>query len=151
MLTCSDNSVLSNHSEGRSVSSQLHSRTVLNTEQRKTGNQSYDDNYFIIHSGIIQERQMPKSPMSSRKHFTDRKVTEFSELFLSIASLLSIFKRTLPGCNTRVTLCLPSKYCTKIQTVKLVRHWNRLHREALDASSLKVFKTSLDGALSYLV
>jgi len=29
----------------------------------------------------------------------------------------------------------------------VVRHWNRLPREFLDAPSLEVFKASLDGAL----
>jgi len=33
----------------------------------------------------------------------------------------------------------------------VVRHWNRLPREAVDASSLEVFKAKLDGALSNLV
>ncbi|PKU32073.1 hypothetical protein llap_17622 [Limosa lapponica baueri] len=36
-------------------------------------------------------------------------------------------------------------------TVRVVRHWKRLPREAVDASSLEVFKTRLDGALSSLV
>jgi len=31
------------------------------------------------------------------------------------------------------------------------RYWNRLPREAVDAPSLEVFKTRLDGALSNLV
>jgi len=33
----------------------------------------------------------------------------------------------------------------------VVRHWNRLPREAVDAPSLEAFKASLDGALSNLV
>ncbi|KFO57343.1 hypothetical protein N302_13836, partial [Corvus brachyrhynchos] len=36
-------------------------------------------------------------------------------------------------------------------TVRVVRHWNRLPREAVDAPSLEVFKSRLDGALSSLV
>ena len=36
-------------------------------------------------------------------------------------------------------------------TVRVVRHWNRLPREAVDAPSLEVFKARLDGALSNLV
>ena len=36
-------------------------------------------------------------------------------------------------------------------TVRVVRHWHRLPREAVDAPSLAVFKVSLDGALSTLV
>ncbi|KFQ92842.1 hypothetical protein Y956_13499, partial [Nipponia nippon] len=39
----------------------------------------------------------------------------------------------------------------KFFTMKLVRHWNRLPREAVDAPSLEVFKARLDGALSNLV
>ncbi|KFP28725.1 hypothetical protein N325_04569, partial [Colius striatus] len=39
----------------------------------------------------------------------------------------------------------------KFFTMRLVRHWNRLAREAVDASSLKVFKARLNGALSNLV
>jgi len=33
----------------------------------------------------------------------------------------------------------------------VVRHWNRLLREAVDATSLETFKVKLDGALSNLV
>ncbi|KFR12807.1 hypothetical protein N306_01330, partial [Opisthocomus hoazin] len=36
-------------------------------------------------------------------------------------------------------------------TMRVVRHWNRLPRGAVDAPSLEVFKARLDGALSSLV
>ncbi|KFR03927.1 hypothetical protein Y956_04857, partial [Nipponia nippon] len=39
----------------------------------------------------------------------------------------------------------------KFFTLRVVRHWNRLPREAVDAPSLAVFKARLDGALSNLV
>ncbi|KFQ80757.1 hypothetical protein N335_12722, partial [Phaethon lepturus] len=39
----------------------------------------------------------------------------------------------------------------KFFTMRVVRHWNRLPREAVDAPSLEVFKHRLDGALSNLV
>ncbi|KFP57991.1 hypothetical protein N323_01513, partial [Cathartes aura] len=39
----------------------------------------------------------------------------------------------------------------KFFTVRVVRHWNRLPREVVDAPSLEVFKARLDGALSKLV
>ncbi|KFZ57726.1 hypothetical protein N321_07627, partial [Antrostomus carolinensis] len=39
----------------------------------------------------------------------------------------------------------------KFFTVRVVRHWNRLAREAVDAPSLEVFKAGLDEALSNLV
>ncbi|KFU87595.1 hypothetical protein M959_01713, partial [Chaetura pelagica] len=39
----------------------------------------------------------------------------------------------------------------KFFTVRVVRHWNRVPREAVDARSLEVFKVRLDGALSNLV
>ncbi|KFW02308.1 hypothetical protein N327_05034, partial [Fulmarus glacialis] len=39
----------------------------------------------------------------------------------------------------------------KFSTMRMVRHWNRLPREAVDAPSLKVFKARLDEALSNLV
>ncbi|KFP53255.1 hypothetical protein N323_09874, partial [Cathartes aura] len=39
----------------------------------------------------------------------------------------------------------------KFFTVRVVRHWNRLPREAVDAPSLELFKVKLDGALSNLV
>jgi len=39
----------------------------------------------------------------------------------------------------------------KFFTMKVVKHWNRLHREAVHAPSLAVFKARLDGALSNLV
>ena len=39
----------------------------------------------------------------------------------------------------------------KFFTIRVVRHWNRLPREAVDAPSLEVFKARLDGAFSNLV
>jgi len=39
----------------------------------------------------------------------------------------------------------------KFFTMRVVRHWNRLPREAVDVPSLAVFKARLDGALSNLV
>ncbi|KFM04487.1 hypothetical protein AS27_00632, partial [Aptenodytes forsteri] len=39
----------------------------------------------------------------------------------------------------------------KFFTMRVVRHWNRLLREVVDAPSLEVFKARLDGALSNLV
>ena len=35
--------------------------------------------------------------------------------------------------------------------LKMVRHWHRLPREAVDAPSLEVFKARMDGAFSSLV
>jgi len=39
----------------------------------------------------------------------------------------------------------------KFFTQRVVRHWNRLPRVAVDAPSLEVFKTRLDEALNNLV
>ena len=39
----------------------------------------------------------------------------------------------------------------KFFTERVVRCWNRLPREAVDAPSLEVFKARLDGALCSLV
>ncbi|KFV53962.1 hypothetical protein N341_01334, partial [Tyto alba] len=39
----------------------------------------------------------------------------------------------------------------KFFTMRVVRHWNRLPREAVAAPSLEVFKARLDGAWSNLV
>jgi len=39
----------------------------------------------------------------------------------------------------------------KFFTMRVVKHWNRLSREVVDASSLEVFKARLDGALSNLI
>ncbi|KFR03124.1 hypothetical protein Y956_08234, partial [Nipponia nippon] len=39
----------------------------------------------------------------------------------------------------------------KFFTMRVVRHWNRLPRESVDAPSLEVLKARLDGALSNLV
>jgi len=39
----------------------------------------------------------------------------------------------------------------KFFTMRLVKHWPRLPREAVAAPSLEVFKARLDGALSTLV
>ncbi|KFP80029.1 hypothetical protein N310_03194, partial [Acanthisitta chloris] len=39
----------------------------------------------------------------------------------------------------------------KLFTIRVVRHWNRLPREVVDAQTLAVFKAKLDKALSSLV
>ncbi|KFV11617.1 hypothetical protein N340_04215, partial [Tauraco erythrolophus] len=39
----------------------------------------------------------------------------------------------------------------KFFTLRVVRYWNRLPREVVDAPSLEVFKARLDEALGYLV
>jgi len=39
----------------------------------------------------------------------------------------------------------------KLFSMRVVRHWNRLPREVVDAPSLEVFKARLNGALSNLV
>jgi len=39
----------------------------------------------------------------------------------------------------------------KLFTMRVVKHWNRLPREAVDAPTLEVFKARMDGALSNVV
>ncbi|KFZ56628.1 hypothetical protein N321_01424, partial [Antrostomus carolinensis] len=39
----------------------------------------------------------------------------------------------------------------KFFTQKVVRHWNRLPREVVDAPSLEAFRARLDGALGGLI
>ncbi|KFZ60585.1 hypothetical protein N321_04241, partial [Antrostomus carolinensis] len=39
----------------------------------------------------------------------------------------------------------------KFFTQRMMRHWNRLPREAVDAPSLEPFKARLDGALGSLI
>ncbi|KFP12116.1 hypothetical protein Z169_01381, partial [Egretta garzetta] len=39
----------------------------------------------------------------------------------------------------------------KFFTMKVVKHWNRLPREVVEAPSLEAFKARLDGALSNLI
>jgi len=39
----------------------------------------------------------------------------------------------------------------KLFTMRVLKHWHRLPREAVDAPSLAVFKARLDGALSNVV
>ncbi|KFM02310.1 hypothetical protein AS27_03085, partial [Aptenodytes forsteri] len=39
----------------------------------------------------------------------------------------------------------------KFFTMRVVRHWHKLPKEAVDAPSLEVFKIRLDGALCNLV
>ncbi|KFQ97004.1 hypothetical protein Y956_09192, partial [Nipponia nippon] len=39
----------------------------------------------------------------------------------------------------------------KFFPMRVVRHWNRLPREVVDAPSLDMFKARLDGSLSNLV
>jgi len=39
----------------------------------------------------------------------------------------------------------------KFFTVRVVRHWNRLPREVMDAPSLEIFKARLDQALGNLI
>ncbi|KFO76771.1 hypothetical protein N303_02958, partial [Cuculus canorus] len=39
----------------------------------------------------------------------------------------------------------------KFFTMRVVRHWNKLLKEAVDGPSLEVFKARLDGALISLV
>ncbi|KFP09543.1 hypothetical protein Z169_08335, partial [Egretta garzetta] len=39
----------------------------------------------------------------------------------------------------------------KFFTMRMMKHWNRLPREVVEAPSLETFKARLDGALSSLI
>ncbi|KFP13755.1 hypothetical protein Z169_02982, partial [Egretta garzetta] len=39
----------------------------------------------------------------------------------------------------------------KFFTMRVVKHWNRLPRDVMEAPSLETFKARLDGALSNLI
>ncbi|KFQ03609.1 hypothetical protein N330_12231, partial [Leptosomus discolor] len=39
----------------------------------------------------------------------------------------------------------------KFFTIRVVKHWNRLPREVMEAPSLETFKIRLDGALGNLI
>ncbi len=45
---------------------------------------------------------------------------------------------------------IQTRYEEEILHVKVVRHWNRLPSEVVDAPSLEAFKARLDGAVSSL-
>ena len=51
--------------------------------------------------------------------------------------------------DSRLTLDIREKFFTC--HLRVVRLWNRLLREVVDASSLEAFQARLDGALSNLV
>jgi len=48
---------------------------------------------------------------------------------------------------THLTVDIRKKFCT----VRVVKHWNGLPREVVNAPSLETFKARLDGTLSNLV
>jgi len=54
--------------------------------------------------------------------------------------------KTVHG-DCRFRLCIRKKFFT----MRMVKHWTRLPREVVDASSLETFKARLDGALSNLI
>lgn len=49
--------------------------------------------------------------------------------------------------ETRFRLDLRKKFFT----MRMMRHWNKLPREAMDSASLELFKARVDGAVSYLL
>ncbi|KFM02231.1 hypothetical protein AS27_07947, partial [Aptenodytes forsteri] len=51
----------------------------------------------------------------------------------------------LKGCRFRLDIR------KKFFTLRVVKHWNRLPREVVDAPSLETFKVRLDGALNNLI
>ena len=62
------------------------------------------------------------------------------------------------SCNDRTRGCFKIKedmfrlnIRKKFFTVRVVRHWNRLPREVVDAPSLEMFKSRLDEVLGNLV
>ena len=95
--------------------------------------------------GAVQKRKLQGDLIAAFQYLKGAYKTAGEGLFTSICSDRTRGNGFKPK-EGRSRLAIREKFFT----MRVVRHWNRLPREAVDVHSL-VFKARLDGALSNLV
>jgi len=107
---------------------------------------SYEDSLRELGLFSLEKRRLQRDPIAAFQYLKGAYRKDGEGLFTRVCS-----DRTRGnGYNLnegRFRLDIRKKFFT----MRVVKHWNRLPREAVDAPSLSVFKVRLDGALSNLV